>query len=50
MAKIDDKGRISLPADLRKSIGLCSGDILDIGFSLTEQKIFLKKGVGYGAK
>ena len=33
-AKIDEKGRISIPADIRKSLGLSVGSCLELDVSL----------------
>ncbi|MBI4895577.1 MAG: AbrB/MazE/SpoVT family DNA-binding domain-containing protein [Candidatus Aenigmarchaeota archaeon] len=44
VVKIDEKGRISLPADLRRSLGLDKGDMLILNFSLFKREIVLRRG------
>ncbi len=41
--KIDERGRVSLPADLRRSLGLGKGDELILRFSLIKSEIILKR-------
>ena len=41
---IDSKGRISIPADIRRSLGLDSGDRILLGFDLEEGIILLMRG------
>jgi AbrB family looped-hinge helix DNA binding protein len=40
---IDSKGRISIPADIRRSLGMDSGDRILLGFDLEECIILLGK-------
>ncbi len=48
IVKIDEKGRISLPADLRRSLGLDKGDTLILNFSLFKMEIVLRRGDSNG--
>ena len=45
LVRLDDKGRISLPADLRRSIGIDTGDSLSLELFLKNQRIVLKRCV-----
>ncbi len=44
--RIDSKGRISIPSDLRKSLGLAKGSDVLLGFDLEKGIIFLVCGQG----
>lgn len=44
--RIDSKGRISIPSDLRKSLGMESGSDVLLGFDLEKGIIFLVCGQG----
>ena len=41
---VDKKGRISIPADIRKTLGINTYDKLDLILSVSEGKIIFKKG------
>jgi AbrB family looped-hinge helix DNA binding protein len=44
--RIDSKGRISIPSDLRKSLGLAKGSDVLMGFDLEKGIVFLICGQG----
>ncbi len=44
--RVDSKGRISIPSDLRKNLGLESGSYVLLGFDLEKSIIFLVCGQG----
>ena len=43
-AIIDDKGRISIPADIRKTICLNKGDSLGLFLSVSDRSVLLRNG------
>lgn len=40
--KVDPKGRILIPAEVRKSLGISPGDEINLYFKLSENTLFLK--------
>lgn len=41
VVRIDSKGRVSLPAEIRRSFGLSAQDKIELYVSLSERKIIL---------
>lgn len=47
-AKIDSKGRISIPSEIRKTLGLNENDILEFAMSIAGKEVVLRKKFGGG--
>ena len=43
VSKLDSKGRISIPSEIRKTLGLSVSDILEFGISISGKFVVLKK-------
>ena len=43
VSKLDSKGRISIPSEIRKTLGLNASDILEFGISISGKFVVLKK-------
>ncbi len=43
--KIDERGRISLPSEIRKTFGLNKGDFIDMSVSVTRSEVVINFGI-----
>jgi len=48
--KIDDLGRVAIPKDIRKAMGLFSGDEIELLFQEEEKQLIIKPYVSNYAK
>ncbi len=40
-ARVDERGRISIPADIRRTLGIVLGDLVELEVSLSQRQILI---------